>query len=118
MVILAVDDDPLVPINTVMMLKDMGHTVVEANSGAQALDVLEHQPIELLITDQAMPRMTGMQLVEDVAKRWPHIPVIIATGYAELPKDGEALPLIRLSKPLTESELADAVRNAMHGRSA
>ncbi|MGB3877294.1 MAG: PAS domain S-box protein [Shinella zoogloeoides] len=110
--VLAVDDDPLVLMNTVMMLEDMGHTVIEATSGAKALAVLAERPIDLLVTDQAMPQMTGSQLSEVVRARWPHIPVILATGYSELPPEARA-DLLRLSKPFSERQLEDALRRAL-----
>jgi CheY-like chemotaxis protein len=111
-VVLAVDDDPLVLMNTVMMLEDMGHTVLEANSAAQALSMLDEQNVDMVITDQAMPRMTGIQLAAQLEERLPNVPVIIATGYAELPKDANMLHLVRLSKPFTESQLSNALQEA------
>jgi PAS domain S-box-containing protein len=116
--VLAVDDDPLVLMNTVMMLEDMGHMVVEANSGTQALGILDQQDVDMVITDQAMPRMTGIQLAAQIEERWPDVPIIIATGYAELPKDANMLHLVRLTKPFTESQLAVAVGDAVQRRSA
>ena len=98
--------------NTVMMLEDMGHTVIEATSGAKALAVLAERPVDLLVTDQAMPQMTGSQLSEVVRERWPQIPVILATGYSELPPEARA-DLLRLSKPFSERQLEDALRRAL-----
>lgn len=118
MVVLAVDDDPLVLLNTVMMLEDMGHTVLEANSAAQALSMLDERDVDMVITDQAMPRMTGIQLAAHIEERWPNVPVIIATGYAELPKDAHMLHLVRLSKPFTENQLVAAIREAGQRRAA
>jgi hypothetical protein len=60
--ILAVDDDDLVLMNTTAMLEDLGHVVLEAHSGAQALQILRMEAIDLLVTDQDMPNMTGLQL--------------------------------------------------------
>lgn len=112
--ILAVDDDPLVLMNTVMMLEDMGHTVLEAVSGAKALVFLAERDIDLIVTDQAMPQMTGSQLANIVRERWPHIPIILATGYSELPPEARA-DLLRLSKPFGERQLEDIIRRAMSG---
>jgi len=103
--VLAVDDDALVLFNTGAMLEELGHTVFEANSGASALEILRREPIDLVITDQAMPRMTGMQLREAIGAEWPELPVILATGYAELAGGGAKLP--KLNKPFTEQDLAD-----------
>ena len=86
LVVLAVDDDPLVLLNAKAMLEDLGHTVVTATSGSEAIEVLDRMAeVDLLITDQAMPHMTGLQLTETVHESWPNVPVIIATGYDEMP---------------------------------
>jgi len=107
--ILAVDDDSLVLLNTAAMLEELGHTVFEANSGQQALEILHNNPsINLLITDQAMPHMTGTQLAEAVRPRFPDLPIILATGYAELPK-GADMKLQKLAKPFSEHDLARAI---------
>ena len=76
------------------MLEDLGHTVREANSGEEALNILaEGAKIDLVVTDQAMPRMTGVQLAEAILAEQPNLPIILATGYAELPSGlGSVLP--------------------------
>jgi CheY-like chemotaxis protein len=51
--------------NTVAMLEDLGHTVTEASSGAQALSLLRDKRIDLVITDQAMPNMTSAELIKE-----------------------------------------------------
>lgn len=107
--IVSADDDPLVAFNTLAMLEDLGHTVFSAGSGAEALSLIsEKGGIDLLITDQAMPGMTGSELVAEVYRQWPNLPVIIATGYAELP-EGPARSVPRLAKPFFEQDLADAI---------
>ena len=107
-VVLAVDDDALVLFNTTAMLEDLGHTFVAANSGVEALEILRKQKIDLVITDQAMPRMSGVQLIEAIKQEWPDMPVILATGYAELPA-GAKTDAPRLNKPFSEAELAGAI---------
>jgi two-component sensor histidine kinase len=75
--VLVVDDDALVLMNTVMMLEDLGHTVFEATSGQKALEILSGKnKFDLLVTDQAMPQMTGAQLIQAVKAEWPHLPTI------------------------------------------
>jgi PAS domain S-box-containing protein len=109
--VLAVDDDRLVLFNTTAMLEDMGHSVMEAVSGEEALELLREHRFDLVITDQSMPRMTGVQLMEAIGKEWPDLPVILATGYAEIP-GGVQIKTPRLSKPFTERDLAKAVAAA------
>ncbi len=106
--VLAVDDDALVLFNTSAMLEDLGHKALEAVSGAEALEILRREKVDLVITDQAMPRMTGVQLLEVVRAEWPGLPVILATGYAELP-GGAGAGLPKLNKPFSEQDLARAI---------
>ncbi|WID95036.1 PAS domain S-box protein [Bosea vestrisii] len=113
--VLAVDDDALVLMNTTALLEDLGHKVIEASSGREALSVLESNEIDLLITDHAMPQMTGAQLITVVGERWPALPVILATGYADLPA-GAGAGVLRLSKPFWQADLEKAVSGAMARR--
>jgi len=113
LVVLAVDDDGLVLMNTAVMLQDMGHTVLEANSGNQALDILRREPsVDLVITDHAMPKMTGVQLAAAIRAERPSLPIILATGYAELPP-GNEVELPKLAKPFRQQDLMLAVAAAI-----
>jgi PAS domain S-box-containing protein len=110
--VLAVDDDPLVLTNTAALLEDLGHEVLRAKSGKEALEHLHRRTdVDVVITDQVMPRMTGLQLRDEIRKTRPDLPVVIATGYAEMPAraDGEGP---RIAKPFTQRELGDAVVDA------
>ena len=103
--ILVVDDDFLVAMNTSAMLDDLGHQVTEVHSGERALDALQNgTEFDLMITDQAMPQMTGTQLIDAARQSRPHLPVILATGYAELPPDADQT-IPRLSKPFFQADL-------------
>jgi PAS domain S-box-containing protein len=110
--VLAVDDDSLVLANVAAMLEDLGHKVIAVGSGARAIKEIESTPgIDLVITDQAMPSMTGIQLIEILRARRPTLAVILATGYAELPQ-GVSGSIGRLSKPFTQRALAEALAAA------
>jgi CheY-like chemotaxis protein len=111
--ILTVDDDPLVALNTSALLEELGHKVYSAPSGMQALEILRREEnIDLLITDQAMPGMTGSELVLKIRAEKPAFPVILATGFAELPPgEGEGIP--RLAKPFRQQDLANAIAGAV-----
>src|SRR5262249_50954657 len=106
--ILAVDDDSLVLFNTTAMLEDLGHQPLEACSGEEALATLTNADVDLVITDQAMPQMSGAQLIAAIKDRWPDLPVILATGYAELPP-GADRNWEKLSKPFSEADLKQAI---------
>jgi CheY-like chemotaxis protein len=107
--ILAVDDDALVLLNTAALLEDLGHNVLEASSGAEALDLVQRmRDIDLIITDQAMPNMTGVELITAVEQIRPGLPAIIASGYGE----GIERPrpdIILLGKPFNQTDLTEAI---------
>ncbi len=111
--ILTVDDDPLVALNTSALLEELGHTVYSAPSARHALEILHREKkIDLLITDQLMPDMTGTELAIRIRAEKVLLPIILATGYAELnPGEGEELP--RLAKPFSQRELAEAIDRAV-----
>jgi PAS domain S-box-containing protein len=105
--VLAVDDDELVLTNTIAMLDDLGHTGIPAVSATEALTLLKRGgPIDVVVTDHAMPHMTGLELSSLIRKGWPDLPVILATGFAEIqPGAGAGLP--RLAKPFTQEALSE-----------
>jgi CheY-like chemotaxis protein len=111
--VLIVDDDALVLQNTAAMLEDLGHRVIEASSAREALEYLERATsVDLVITDQVMPGMTGLQLQQAIKQRWPHLRVILVTGYAELPSDLDC-DLVRLNKPFRQHVLAQAIAESI-----
>jgi PAS domain S-box-containing protein len=111
--ILVVDDDALIAMSTVDMLEDLGHEVIEANSGDRALEILrQDRAIDLLVTDYSMPRMNGAQLVAAARQIRPELPVLLATGYAELPKgSGNGLP--KIGKPYRQDQLATEIKRVL-----
>jgi CheY-like chemotaxis protein len=115
--ILAVDDDALVLMNTVAMLEDLGHDVTPAYSAREALAAMQRQDFDLVVTDHAMPNMTGTQLASEIHGQQPSMPVVLATGYAELPQEAGGHNLPRLSKPFSLAELRAALTRAVAWRS-
>lgn len=108
--ILAVDDDPLVLMSAAVMIEELGHTVIEATSGAQALEILRNGArVDMVITDQSMPEMTGVQLAQSILKELPGVPVLLATGYSDLPPGSPQFPMI--GKPFSESDLARMIES-------
>jgi CheY-like chemotaxis protein len=108
--VLVVDDDGLVLRGTAAMVEDMGHSAVEAGSGPEALAILRSgQSIDVVVTDHAMPGMTGAQLAATLRLKFPALPVILASGYAELPPEVDDLIVARLHKPFLEQDLAKAL---------
>ncbi|MDP8985899.1 MAG: response regulator [Pseudomonadota bacterium] len=115
--ILIVDDDLLVLTGTAALIEDLGHTAIEAHSAAEALAKLAADAgIDLVITDYAMPTMTGLQLAQCIQDRFPGLPIILATGYAELPLDPAKMGLLKLTKPCTQQDIAACIHKAMRPR--
>lgn len=101
--VLAVDDDALVLMNTVAMLEELGCTALEASSGVEALSLLEGaERVDLVLTDQGMPGMIGLQLEAHIRRVGKNVPVLIVTGYTTLPG---AEDHVRLQKPYGLDEL-------------
>ncbi|MGJ7510555.1 PAS domain S-box protein [Variovorax sp. GT1P44] len=114
--VVVVDDDSLVLSNTASMLEDLGHTVMTASSGQEALDMVLGEPsVGLVLSDHLMPGMTGTQLFEVIRKQRPELPLILATGYAELPQ-GLSVFTSKLAKPFNQDELATAIERAVRVR--
>ena len=98
------------------MLEYLGHRVIVASSGAEALTVIRSMAdVDLVITDHAMPGMTGMVLAEHIRQIRPNIPIVLATGYAEPPATGQIARTVRLAKPYRLEKLA-ALLNGLLSR--
>jgi signal transduction histidine kinase len=116
--IMLVDDDPLIAASTVAMLEDLGHSVIETHAGREALNLVQKglNP-DLVITDYAMPGMTGIDLALSLRKQRPELPILLATGYAEV--QGEApIELPRLAKPYTQEQLSTEIARLLLGECA
>lgn len=111
--VLVVDDDSLVLTSTSLLLEDLGHRVVSATSGTEALALFDRgEVIDLMITDMAMPHMSGAQLAHAVRVLKPDLPIVLATGYAER-LEGFAAQLPRLPKPFTQLNLVEIIALSM-----
>jgi signal transduction histidine kinase len=112
--VLVVDDDLLVLTGTAALIEDLGHTAFEAQSAAEALAKLASGlAIDLVITDHAMPNMTGLQLAQSIQEKHPDLPIILATGYADLPCDPALPRLVKLAKPCSQHDIAAAIHTAL-----
>lgn len=109
--ILLVDDDPDVRSVTSMMLSSLGYSVVEAENGDEALKKID-STIELVLTDFAMPNMTGAELAEIVKREHPELPIMFITGFADIDILDVDQQLI-VQKPYKEEELARKLANVL-----
>jgi CheY-like chemotaxis protein len=108
--ILVVDDDPLIIRSTADMLEDLGHSVLEADCGAKALAILAGgAPVDLLVTDYAMPGMTGLEVAVAAQRLRPGLQVVLASGFVDLASGVAPSDLPRLTKPYRQDQLAAVI---------
>ncbi|MES2207679.1 MAG: HD domain-containing phosphohydrolase [Pseudomonadota bacterium] len=115
--ILLVDDEVKI-LNTLRrLLRPLGYNVLAATSGEDALMTLEHEPIDLVISDMRMPNMDGAQLLSTVKKRWPDICRILLTGYADMASTinviNQAEIYRYIAKPWDDSEILEIIKGAL-----
>jgi PAS domain S-box-containing protein len=113
--ILLVDDHVEVRSTTAAVLADLGHEIVEAASGAEALSALESGDCnyDLMISDYAMPHLSGTEFLRQARELCPGVPALIITGYAEAEAIGNRPDGIEvLQKPFSPRELEDALHRA------
>ncbi|MGI9113256.1 MAG: response regulator [Gaiellaceae bacterium] len=111
------DDDELVRSLTVRVLERAGYSVVSAASAARALKLVGRDSIDLVVSDVVMPGLTGVDLLTELRRRTPDLPVLLMTGGSSEPeRTAKALELgarAIVSKPYTHAELRDAVETAL-----
>jgi CheY-like chemotaxis protein len=114
--ILIVDDDDDVRHAAAEMVEEAGYELATARDGVAALDALERGQFELIITDIVMPGMSGVELARRIRERHPHMPVIFASGYADLQRfDGELADERILKKPYRIAEVAAEIHAVLNG---
>ncbi len=116
--VLLIDDHAEVRGTTAAMLRDLGHDAVEAAGGAEAIDLLKKKnaSFDVLITDYAMPRQSGTEVVRLAREAHPNLPAVIVTGYADAEEiGGRPTDVGLLMKPFTLAELSGAVHRAFDG---
>jgi two-component system cell cycle sensor histidine kinase/response regulator CckA len=114
--VLLVEDEPMVRAVAERALTRHGYTVITANNGEEALDVLARgEEIALLISDVVMPAMDGPTMVTEARKTRPELPILFMSGYAEeqLRKSIDIDNVAFLPKPFSVQELAEAARRAI-----
>jgi PAS domain S-box-containing protein len=118
--ILYVDDEPSIAILGKRLLEGLGYTTESTTNPEKALDMVRNDPdkFDLLITDMAMPNMTGGRLVIEILKIRQDMPTIICTGYSANISEKEAADIgvhSYIMKPINKSELAKVVRKVLDG---
>jgi response regulator RpfG family c-di-GMP phosphodiesterase len=116
-VLLCVDDEEYVLTSLERAFRNHPFKVMTALSGKEALEIMEKEPVRVIISDQRMPGMTGTELLTKVRERWPRVVRIILSGFAEVAdlikaiNEGEVYRFIK--KPWDNVVLRDLVSRAM-----
>lgn len=114
--ILVVDDDQMLLSMIKSDLSEAFESVLSANNGLEAIKILDTHAVDIVITDQNMPEMSGIQLIQTMSKRFPHLPVIMLTGNGE---DDEVLEALEigvfdiLDKPYRKQILVNRIKNSL-----
>lgn len=105
-VILCVDDEPNSLVLRKLVLEKAGYQVLTASSAAQALEILSSQIVDLVLSDQLMPGVTGTELAREIKSRSPRMPVIVLSGVNEVPLDADSADLFmsKVEGPLAMCE--------------
>ncbi|MBL8572228.1 MAG: sigma-54-dependent Fis family transcriptional regulator [Hyphomicrobiaceae bacterium] len=115
--VLVVDDERR-SLETIQRILADDYDVLTAQTGSEALAILEQEWVQVVISDQRMPEMTGVELLTRVRERWPEVLRIIVTGYTDAADTIRAINDAGiyhfLAKPWHPDELTQTVRNAVH----
>lgn len=110
--VLLVEDNAQVRAFATDLLQDLGCEVLCAASGDEALECLEGEDVDVVLTDIVMPGMSGIELASRLRQARPRLPVVLATGYSEqAAKTSQPLPIIL--KPYSGTDLSAALANAI-----
>jgi CheY-like chemotaxis protein len=114
--ILLVEDDSMIRLSTTDMLESLGHSVTEAADGQKALELLEKSLFDVIVTDLALPDMSGDEIAARAVTQQPRLRVIFATGDERPPATARRNGLERvvmLQKPYDEQQIAAALKTAV-----
>src|SRR5438093_2030479 len=118
--LLCVDDEPNILSALKRLFRPCGWRVLSADGGVQALQLLEQEAVDVIISDMRMPGMDGAQLLERVAARWPQVVRLLLTGHADVSAISAAVNRGQIwryvNKPWDDNELLLAVRQAVERR--
>ena len=122
--ILLVDDEELLRAGVQEMLEMSGYTVITATNGHEAMACLKQNAIDLVITDLVMPKMDGVDFVEQLRQIWPNVPVIVVSGSTRNIMQRYGIESIQvpgadasLSKPFKGVDLMSQIKELLGARS-
>lgn len=115
--LLFIDDEANILAALKRLFRPLGYNILSAESGAEALALLEKEPVDLVISDMRMPHMSGAELLEQIRTKWPEVVRILLTGYSDLESTIAAInrgEIYRyISKPWDDNDIVLIVREAL-----
>ena len=118
--LLCVDDEPNILSSLRRLFRPCGYRVLVAESGAQGLDILRSEPVDLVISDMRMPHMDGAQFLAAVRAEWPDVMRFLLTGYADMASAIEASiqgqSYRYMNRPWVDDDLLISVRQGLDAR--
>ncbi|MDP2810731.1 MAG: response regulator [Rhodocyclaceae bacterium] len=115
--LLFVDDEASILSSLRRLFRQHGYNILTAEGGAQGMEVLEKEPVDLVVSDMRMPEMDGAKFLEQVRLRWPHVVRILLTGYADVTSTIDAInrgEIYRyIAKPWDDNDIVLTVRDAL-----
>ena len=115
--LLFIDDDASILTLLKRLFQPLGYNILTAESGAEALVLMEKEKVDLVISDMQMPQMTGVELLEQIRVKWPDVVRILQTGYSDLNSAIEAInrgEIYRyITKPWVNNDIVLIVRDAL-----
>jgi len=117
--LLMVDDEARILTALRRTLRREGYELLTAGTAAEAIRVLEERPVDLILSDQKMPGMSGLALLAEVARRQPTVARLLITGWTEAvpPEELKKLDVKALvPKPWEDAELKQVLRDVLEAR--
>ncbi len=117
--ILVIDDEAIVRVSCDRVLGPEGYDVELTSRGDEALRRLDAERFDLVLTDLKMPDMDGLEVLKKIKEKWPHIPVIIITGYGTISTAVQAIKLGAyeyIEKPFNPEDILSAVKRSLEDK--
>ncbi|PCD67692.1 hybrid sensor histidine kinase/response regulator [Rhizobium phaseoli] len=114
--LLLVEDDAFIRMDTAEILHDLGYDVIEAESGEQGADILDHTLVDIIVVDLGLPGMSGSAFAARAREALPSVGLVFATGGSDLPDSNHLSGSVLLPKPFNSAALDRAVKAALQPR--
>ena len=114
--VLVIDDEAIVRVSCERVLQPEGYEVVATSRGDEAIELMEREKFDIVLTDLKMPDMDGLEVLKIIKKRWPDVQVIIITGYGTISTAVQAIKLGAyeyIEKPFTPEDILRVVKSAL-----